>query len=171
MASPGSSTAPQAGRPFVITDPNGPITYGDLYFLISTLSATPFRTVLLHPILMVLIAYPIEWYSLLLLTCPFLRPFLPAISGDAKHLKPAIFSICTHLIASSSAASRPVEEGGIGYQGVLTTLEGMIQEVLDWNLEHMHAGASKKTYTSSVSLAEEIQKLGCAPDVSNAFLA
>ncbi len=120
---------------------------------------------------MVLIAYPIEWYSLLPVKFPFLRRFLPAISGDTKHLKPAIFSICTHLIASSSPASRPVEEGGIGYQGVLTTLEGMTQEVLDWNLEHIDDAASKKTYTSSVSLAEEIQRLGCAPDVSNAFLA
>ena len=101
----------------------------------------------------------IEAYSLALLKYPILRRILPVISGDAKHLKPAIFSICTHLVATNDDASRPVEEGGIGYRGILTTLEGMTQEVVEWNSEHNEPGSLRKTYTSSVSLAEDIQKL------------
>lgn len=155
---PESFELPQAGRPFVITDPNSPITYGDIYSLIKTLAMTPFRTIPLQPLAVLLLAYLVEAYSLLRIRFSTCRWLLPPVSGDAKHLKPAIFSICTHLVASNSLASQPVEFGGLGYSGVLTTLEGMTQEVVKWN--HVHEAAREKqvTYRSSVSLAEEIRK-------------
>ncbi len=160
LASPRSSSSAQAGRPFVITDPNPPITFRDMYFLVQTLAVTPFRTVALPPILMVLLSYPVEWYSLALAKFPVLQRFLPALTGDVKHLKPGIFSICTHLVASNAVASRPVSEGGLGYSGVLTTLEGMAQELVDWNRDHtsVAVGGERKTYQTSVSLADEIAR-------------
>ncbi|KAK0628365.1 hypothetical protein B0T17DRAFT_614296 [Bombardia bombarda] len=157
---PEAASAPQAGRPFVVTDPNPPIAYSDLYFAIASLAVTPFRTIPLQPILMLLLSYPIEWYNLLPARVPFLRGLVPQLTADAKHLQPALFSICTHLIASDAVVSKPVEAGGLGYIGVLTTLEGMTQEVVEWNREHKAASAAgtEVVYLTSVSLAEEIKK-------------
>jgi hypothetical protein len=162
LACPDSATTSQAGRPFVITDPNPPIRYRDLYFLVQTLAATPFRTLSLPPIVMVLLSYPIEWYCLARARHAFLRRHLPELTGEAKHLKPAIFSICTHLVASNAVASQPVSSGGLGYTGVLTTLEGMTQEVVEWNREHDDAAGPRKSYQTSVSLADEIAKAAAA---------
>ncbi|KAK3336297.1 hypothetical protein B0T19DRAFT_35313 [Cercophora scortea] len=160
LTPPESASAPQAGRPFTITDPNPPITYSDLYLLISSLAVTPFRVILLQPVGMLLLSYPVEWYILLLVKVPRLRKVFPPLMGEVKHLQPALFSICTHVIATAAAASRRVEDGGIGYTGILTTLEGMVQEVVEWNHEHQIAAAAggEVVYQSSVSLADEIQK-------------
>lgn len=159
LASPeSSSSSPQAGRPFVVTDPNPPIAYRDLYFLVATLAATPFRILRLQPVVTVLLSYPIEWYSLLLAKHAFLKRVLPELTGDVKHLKPGIFSICTHLVASNAVASQPVAAGGLGYTGVLTTLEGMTQEVAEWNRDHRDAVGRVRPYQTSVSLADEIAR-------------
>lgn len=92
-----------------------------------------------------------------------LPKILPPLRGDVRHLKPGLFSITTHLVASNEEIGRPVSEGGLGYKGVLTTLEGMVNEVLEWNREHEgeegKGRTRRKMYTTSVSLAEEIQKL------------
>lgn len=94
------------------------------------------------------------------------------------YLEPGLFSICTHLVGNMSDACKAVEQGGLGYQGVVTTLEGMCQELLEWNREQeehareatrlagtngtakVNARAETKAFRSSMSLAEEIQKLG-----------
>ncbi|KAK4034562.1 3beta-hydroxysteroid-dehydrogenase/decarboxylase [Parachaetomium inaequale] len=158
LATPASASSPQAGRPFVITDPNAPISYGDLNFLIQTLAITPFQVLPLQPVIMVLLSYPIEWYSLALAKYAFLRKLLPELTGEVKHLKPGIFSICTHLVASNEVASRPVSSGGLGYTGVLTTLEGMTQEVVEWNRDHRDTAGGRKLYQTSVSFADEMAK-------------
>ena len=36
-----TAALPQASRPFVVTDPNGPITFGDLYDMLTRLAAAP----------------------------------------------------------------------------------------------------------------------------------
>lgn len=162
LTSPNSSSRVQAGRPYTVTDPNPPITYGDLYYALSLLAVTGFRTVRLPPVLLLLPSYIIEWYTLLLARFEGARLVLPRVRGDIQHLKPALFSITTHLVASNEAASRAVDHGGLGYRGVLTTVDGMVQEVLDWNREHMDSSKPRKTYRTSVSFAEDIQKLGSA---------
>lgn len=112
---------------------------------------------------MLLLSYVVEAYCLLLVRYPLLRKVLPPISGDVKHLKPPLFSVTTHLYATNEAVSRPVKDGGLGYRGILTTLEGMVQEVVEWNQEHVKQDeATRKKYKSSVSLAEEIEKIGTA---------
>lgn len=57
-------------------------------------------------------------------------------------------------------ARKPVKEGGLGYEGVVNTMEGMVSEVLEWNREHATLGSGRKRYTTSVSLADQLQKLG-----------
>lgn len=158
LASPESASSPQAGRPFVVTDPNPPVNYRDLYLLIKSLAITPFSIVPLQPIIMVLLSYPIEWYSLLLAKYPLLGRMLPELTGEIKHLKPGLFTICAHLVASNDVASQPVSTGGLGYRGVLTSLEGMTQEVLEWNREHEQTKGERKAYQSSVSFADEVAK-------------
>lgn len=127
-----------------------------MYFLIESLAVTPFRILRLQPVMMVLLSYPIEWYTLLLAKYPLLRKLFPELTGEVKHLKPGLFSICTHLVASNAVASQPVAAGGLGYTGVLTTLEGMTQEVIEWNHDHKDAEGKIKPYKTSVSFADEI---------------
>ncbi|KAF3760033.1 NAD(P)-binding protein [Cryphonectria parasitica EP155] len=179
LAEPGSSVSPQAGRPFCVTDPNPPIYYGDLHNVIATLSCTPFRLLEVPPAPMLLLAYAVEFYNLLPARLPWLRRILPALPGAVVYLEPGLFSICTHLVGNMDAACRPVDQGGLGYRGVLTTLDGMCQELLDWNHEQgqhaeevaklgvgskgkvgMNSKVVAKYYRNSVALAEEIRKLG-----------
>ena len=154
--------APQAGRPFVVTDPNPPISYADLYTAISTLSIHPFRAVTVPPVLILLMSYAVEWWHLLPYRLPFFKGIIPGVRGDLRHLHPGIMSICTHLVGSDAEARRPVNEGGLGYRGVVTTLEGMVWEILEWNREHEGEDGKKKekkAYTTSISLAEQLRHI------------
>ncbi|KAK7941554.1 uncharacterized protein PG986_013941 [Apiospora aurea] len=139
---------PQAGRPFVVTDPNPPIAYNHMYTAIRTLSIHPFMVLPLPPAVMLLMAHAIEWWSVLPYKFPRLKGVIPAVRGDARYLKPGLFSICTHLVATNDEAARP----------------GMVQEILEWNVEHAGENGqgyiARKAYTTSVSLADHIQKLG-----------
>jgi len=40
-------------------------------------------------------------------------------------------------VAPDQAAREPVEEGGLGYKGVCTIMEGMCMQVAEWNEEHV----------------------------------
>ncbi|KAI0845004.1 NAD(P)-binding protein [Daldinia vernicosa] len=158
LARPWIESSRQAGRPFVVTDPNPPITYSDLYHAIETLSVHPFRVIKVPPVVMLLLSHAVEMYAELPYKYPLLRKVLPELKSDIKHLKPGIFSICTHLIASNDEIGKPVSQGGLGYTGVLTTLEGMALEILEWNKEHVDDVKMRKAYTTSVSLAEQIRE-------------
>lgn len=157
---------PCAGRPFVVTDPNPPITYGDMYTAISTLSIHGFRAEPVSPVLILLASHAIEWLNLLPHRVPWLARFIPEIKGDAKRLQPALFSICTHLVASDAEARKPVSKGGIGYEGVLTTMQGMALEVLEWNTEHVGVESARtltpttkgrKHYTTSNEWSDQLR--------------
>lgn len=182
---PDAAQRPQAGRPFCITDPGPPIYYGDMYHAMNNLVLTPFRLVRVPPVPMLLLSYAIEFYNLLPARVPALQKVLPRLPGGSAHLQPGLFSICTHLLTDMREAQRPVAEGGLGYRGVVSTVEGMCQEILDWNLEQEAYARGKgvggrrmpekndggdvdgwnrkpgtKSFRTSVLLAEEIQKLG-----------
>ncbi|CAK7228332.1 hypothetical protein SEUCBS140593_006880 [Sporothrix eucalyptigena] len=161
LADPRSSTTPQAGRPFAVTDPNAPIQFGDLWFAIERLSVTPFRTLSLIPVQMLLLSYAIEAYINLPLRFPILKNILPPMTGDVKHLQPALFSIVTHLYATNDPVSKSVKEGGLGYRGLITTTDGVVQELVDWNEEHKGLDESAWVkYRSSVSMADDLDKIG-----------
>ena len=171
---------PQAGRPFVVTDPNPPITYNDLYVAISTLSIHPFRAQILQPVVVLCLSYVIEWLQIAPHRFPWLKMILPEIKGDARSLQPRIFTICTHIIGSDAEARKAVSEGGLGYTGVITTLEGIVSEIVEWNREHgaedqsdaALVGGSKserprKRYTASVSYADQLkQAIGVGEDIN-----
>ena len=146
-----------SGRPFVVTDPNPPVSYGDTYLVVATLSHHPFRTVPVAPIVILIMSHLVEFYNLLPHRFPFLWKILPQIKGETRSLQPALFSICTHLVASDKEARKGVGEGGIGYEGVLTSMEGMAFECLEWNREHEGEERGKKEYTSSNAWADQLR--------------
>jgi len=158
---------PQAGRPFVVTDPNPPIAFSDLYRAISVLSIHPFRAICFPPVFMLVCSYVVEWYNLLPYRAPLLGKMLPEIKGDARYLQPGLFTICTHLIASDAAARRPLSQGGLGYEGIMTTMQGMVLEILEWNRENDAERSAfraemkskkKKLYTTSVMVADQMRR-------------
>lgn len=64
-------------------------------------------------------------------------------------------------------ARKTIAQGGLGYEGVMTTMQGMILEILEWNREHEAGGESnsagvavkkKKLYTTSVTLADQLRR-------------
>ncbi|KAI0431021.1 NAD(P)-binding protein [Xylaria sp. FL1042] len=123
-----------SGKPFVVTDPNPPITYEDLYTAIRTLSIHPFRTIPVPPVLVLMISHALEFYAELPFTFPWLRGVLPEVKGDLKHLRPGIFSICTHLVANDNETRK------------------------EWNQEHA-SEKTRKPYTTSIALAGKIEKM------------
>lgn len=140
------------GLAFTITDPNPPPSYGDVYNALNAMTAG--RTTFPHmsPTFMLTIAHIIEMIYLfrrVLVSSPlpFLARLLPRINGDAVNLQPSMFwLIMPHLLFSSRRASLSPSEGGLGYTGQWTTLEGLCKLVTEFE-----ANGGK---------AEERQKLG-----------
>ncbi|KAI2614018.1 NAD(P)-binding protein [Hypoxylon fragiforme] len=133
-----------AGRPFVVTDDGPPLMFCDLYRLLTCTAGT--RFVYLQPALMLVIAYVVEffdWASRM----PVLGWIVPRPRGELARLQPPIFTAATHLIASDEAARRSVEDGGIGYKPVYNSLEGICQQVLEWNAANRGSdkGGSRST--------------------------
>ncbi|VUC23608.1 unnamed protein product [Clonostachys rosea] len=150
---------PQAGRPFLVTDPNPPITFADLYGTITTLSVHPTKLQLVQPVVIFVLAHILEWYSQLPYRFPFLKGILPEMQGDLKTLRPGLFSVCTHVVSSDARARKPVAEGGLGYRGSYTTLQGMVTEVIEWNQEHSDKEKERRVYSTSMLLADKLEKV------------
>ncbi|KAL2161535.1 hypothetical protein VTH06DRAFT_8097 [Thermothelomyces fergusii] len=135
-----------AGRAFAVTDLGPPIAYADLYRAAEQLSATPVRTLPQQPLAMLLVAYAIEAWCLLIARFPSLaaRFGLREPSGPIHVLQPAVFGISIHSVVDDSAARKSVAEGGIGYRPAYTTIEGVCQQLLEWNREHEEVDGAKR---------------------------
>ena len=126
-----------AGRPFNISDSNPPSYLGDVYMCAKELAVTPFEVYYLTPVVLFLLAYVIEAWCIAVAKWPILtRLRMKEPSGDIRKLQPAVFFCSNHLIGLDSEARKPVAEGGIGYQGGCRTLEGICEEILQWNQRH-----------------------------------
>ncbi|KAJ7757009.1 3-beta hydroxysteroid dehydrogenase/isomerase family-domain-containing protein [Mycena metata] len=124
------------GQAFVIRDPGPPPTYGDVYSVLSTLTAGETTFPFLSPTLMILISHLIEWYyvsrALLLAAGYPLAHKIPALPSDIMNLQPSLFNLVNvHLIFDDSRARLPPEKGGLGYKGAWTTLEGLHKTVTE----------------------------------------
>lgn len=154
-----------AGRTFQITDPNPAVTFGDSYTLIQTLKPTPIRVTTLPPVLMLLIAYCIETYCLTLARFPVLRKVFPEPQADEAaimNLQPSLFTICTHVIASDAEARKPLDEGGLGYKGIWTTMEGMCDEMRLWIAKY-GSTAERSPIKGVPSVVDEVKNIGAVP--------
>ncbi|KAI9655374.1 MAG: hypothetical protein M1821_005521 [Bathelium mastoideum] len=142
------------GRSFNISDPNAPPTCASLYRVLTTLTDCKYVAVPFVPVL--ILAHIIEAYTLFVFRYPFFaRTFgLREPTGEISILQPAMLkSAGVHQFGFSTQAEKRVEDGGLGYRGVCTTLEGMCAEVrtfkadgkrAEWTLERTFLGIPAK---------------------------
>jgi hypothetical protein len=120
------------GQAFAITDPNAPITFSDIYLLLTTLAKTPVKFPRAPVVPFILVSYLVEWYAVL--QHRYLPWLLPRVKGDLAQLQPGLFAISNaHIIADDSRARKSPEQGGLGYSAPISTLEGVCKEVRAWN--------------------------------------
>ncbi|KAI1737318.1 3-beta hydroxysteroid dehydrogenase/isomerase [Xylaria scruposa] len=124
-----------AGRPFVITDDGPPPTYGDVYYLCHVTAKTPVKLGVLPPAPLLILAHIIELVAIGSRT-PILNWIFPAPKGTLAMLQPAVFHAGLHLVSTDEPAQRSIEKGGLGFKHVVTSMEGMCQQVAEWNKEH-----------------------------------
>ncbi|KAJ5908946.1 3-beta hydroxysteroid dehydrogenase/isomerase [Penicillium taxi] len=110
QSEPGSKLPNTGGQAFVVSDPNPPISFDDLYKLITTLSKTPVSFLNVPPAPFLLMAYLVELYAYV--KFKYLS-FLPALADDLDQIQPALFSISdVYCIADHSRATLAPEDGG-----------------------------------------------------------
>ncbi|KAI1298929.1 3-beta hydroxysteroid dehydrogenase/isomerase [Xylaria venustula] len=124
-----------AGRPFIITDDGPPPTYGDMYHLCYTAAETPVKLTFLPPALFLIIAHIVELVAIASRT-PVLKWIFPTPRGTIAILQPGVFHAGLNYVSTDKAAQRSVEQGGLGFEHVHTTIEGMCQQVSEWNREY-----------------------------------
>ncbi|KZV80753.1 hypothetical protein EXIGLDRAFT_568042, partial [Exidia glandulosa HHB12029] len=113
------------GDAFCITDPNPPITYGDVGTLENVLTDGVTTFPRFPPVLMLLIAHAVELYVHARLHSPVLARMLPPVTGDIVNLQPSLFSLTSaHLIFDDSRARRV-----FGYRPAFTTIQGLCKLV------------------------------------------
>lgn len=134
----GSPNPDIGGQAFCIVDDGPPLTYGDVYTVLTTL--TDGRTVFprLSTTTMLMLAHVLERLhvtrSLLVSSSnPVLRHlgrFVPAPTGDLVNVQPSLFSLVVpHLLWDDSRARTSPEKGGLGYKPRWTTLSGICKLV------------------------------------------
>jgi hypothetical protein len=116
-----------SGRPFNITDPGPGIVFQDLYDLATQLSVTPVRIAQIPPLPLLLVTYLIEAYVSVVARFPFLAKLGFKEPGyPLSFLQPTVIKGSVHILIDDSAIRRSAEDGGLGYKGACTTLEGMV---------------------------------------------
>jgi nucleoside-diphosphate-sugar epimerase len=134
----GSPNPDVGGQAFGIVDAGRPVTYGDVYTVLTTL--TDGQTVFpqLSATAMLLLSHIFEGLHLLrsltaLSSSPFLYRlgrFVPAPTGDLINLQPSLFSLTmVHLIWDDSRARKSPQKGGLGYDPQWTTLTALCKLV------------------------------------------
>jgi nucleoside-diphosphate-sugar epimerase len=122
--SPPKSLPDISGQAFNICDPGPTPTNGDVFTTLTTLTSGECHFTLLSPTFMHLLAHIVEFYY----TLPsffFTVLRFPRIKGNIINLQPALYNLTqVHLIFDDSRARLSPEEGGLGYSGAWTTLEG-----------------------------------------------
>jgi len=129
------------GKSFIVTDAGPPIPYSDCYRTIEVLTEGTVKFRILSSSLMLIFAHVLQAYHL---TTHFLSQssnvllraagaFLPKLSTPIIHLQPPMWELTNvHLIFDSSNARARPESGGLGYEPLWTSLEGMCQVLLDY---------------------------------------
>lgn len=136
----GSPNPDIGGQTFGIVDAGPPVTYGDVYTVLTTL--TDGRTVFprLSVTAMLTLAHVLEWLYLLRSfaassSSPFVRRFgqlIPAPNGNLVNLQPSLFFLTmVHLIWDDSRARMSPEKGGLGYKPQWTTLAALCKLVAE----------------------------------------
>ena len=150
------------GRSFTVTDAGPPIAYGDCHRIVEVLTEGSIKFQVLSPSLLLMLAHAVQTYYLatyFLSKSPniLLRAagaFLPRLSSSVVNLQPSLWNVASvHLIFDGSNARARPEAGGLGYQPLWNSLEGMCQLVLDYRskrvAEDAHISGGQDSPTSS----------------------
>jgi nucleoside-diphosphate-sugar epimerase len=165
----GSPNPDVGGQAFGIVDAGPPVTYGDVYTVLTTL--TDGQTVFprLSATAMLLLSHIFERLHLLrflpaLSSSPFLRrlsQFVPALSADLINLQPPLFSLTlVHLIWNDSRARKTPEKGGLGYEPQWTTLTALCKLVE----EHKKANGPFETRSMGGGISFRLGRAGSGGD-------
>lgn len=121
------------GGTFVITDPNDPISFGDIYKILNQVNRCKINYI--PPWLILTMAYAIETYCLILARFPILgRMGLKEPAGNLQLLQPStVISSNVFQYASDQPARKAVRDGGLGYKPPFTTLEGLVNQAARFN--------------------------------------
>ncbi|KAM5355740.1 hypothetical protein ACJ41O_002386 [Fusarium nematophilum] len=122
-----------AGRPYLARDAGPPLRFDDMYSIVAVSSVTGLVVGYPPPVVLLLLAYAIEAYIVLLNRFPWLQRALAEPRGPVSMLQPATFSSAVSLILDDSLAKKSPADGGIGYQPACTSVEGMCAQVAQWN--------------------------------------
>jgi len=135
------------GQAFMITDPNPPILYGDIYLALSTLSNGECIFPKVPPAGMLLFAHCVELYYLAhfnLTSLPLglgsaFSKLMPPLGGDVVNLQPSLFPLVNvHLLLDDSRAQLTPKDGGLGYKAPFTSLQGISKVVHEHKLNQGH---------------------------------
>lgn len=150
------------GRSFIVTDDGPPISYGDCYRAVEVLAGGNVRFQMLSPSMMLLLAHVIQMYYLtthfLSQSCNVLLrvlgAFLPRLPNLIINVQPPLWNLTSvHLIFDSSNARARPEAGGLGYEPLGTSLEGICQLMLDYRsrrvVDDAHSSGSEGSLTIS----------------------
>ncbi|KAL2758849.1 hypothetical protein ACRALDRAFT_2120269 [Sodiomyces alcalophilus JCM 7366] len=130
-----------AGRPFLVTDEGPPLRFDDFYTALRTVCDSSPVVQYPPPVLMLALATAIEAWCLLLWHVPVLKRLgLREPAMPMYLLQPACLNGAISCLIDDRAARRPVHEGGIGYRGVCTTMEGVCMQFADWNRQRQARG-------------------------------
>lgn len=122
-----------AARPFLVTDDGPPMRFNDSYRILDVTSITGFKVFNVPPLLILLVSYLIETYCMLLAQVPLLRSWMSEPTDPLILFQPSTFASSLNVIVDDSDARRAPEFGGLGYRPMCTTLEGLCEQVLEWN--------------------------------------
>ncbi|KAI6131025.1 3-beta hydroxysteroid dehydrogenase/isomerase family-domain-containing protein [Pisolithus croceorrhizus] len=154
----GGSNPDIGGQAFNITDAGPPCTFGDVHHALSTLDSE-YKAPDCSFTFMLSLAHIIEglYVSKALLSmsdsvlCRAIARIIPAISGDLVNLQPSTFALAAvHLVFDDTRARLSPSEGGLGYNGPYTTLQG-ICKTADAHFKAAKAG-EERSLVGGVSL-------------------
>ncbi|EIW77217.1 NAD(P)-binding protein [Coniophora puteana RWD-64-598 SS2] len=130
------------GQAFTITDAGPPMTYGDAYTALNTLDPeTVFPRMSSTAMLLLAQLFEAIYLTRAFLTAPsapplvraLARALVPDLDGDVVNLQPPLFALTSvHLVFDDSRARRAPEQGGIGYSGPYTSLQGLCRTAEDY---------------------------------------
>ncbi|KAM0287804.1 hypothetical protein ACHAQH_000336 [Verticillium albo-atrum] len=162
LLGPHADKAHIAGRPFLVTDSGAPLRFDDFYTAMQAVSATSPVIQYPPPVLMLAVARAIELWCVTLWKLPFLARLGMREPKDPLYwLQPACFTGAVNCLIDDSAAKRPVADGGIGYQGRCTSLEGICMQLANWNRTFKQRGANVKGEARNVM--RDVIEVGAEP--------
>lgn len=143
------------GQSFMITDPNPPIAYGDIYGALNTLTKGVCIFPKFPPIAMLVFAHCVELYYLAHFRTTSIKfgnlgtlfsKIMPPVGGDVINLQTSLFPLTSvHLLIDDSRAQLPPEKGGLGYKAPFTSLQGICKVVREHEINEGHMEDRQQT--------------------------